>query len=547
MKNRVSPTFIAAGVVIGLSCFILLSMLFYDTVDYYERSDDVAAADGFRFSVANTFFKSLGVGAYFGWMVILGWGIVIFFREKVGDLALRGASLVVVIVSGAAMAALLGADQHGGSLGVAVGNILSAGLGSTFGAIIMIAIFGASFLYATDYGFFRYVRQAREAVAVMEVETEDEVEVEEDRPTDWSKLIDQTVDEVTEVAPEETPAGIDEEMEEELLAERPDEEETDPEDITSEDSGVIVTNFQAIETEDLDEDLLVSGESEEPVVVTTKPLVEIEEEADDALLTDEEPAESPAEETTSEVLLDEDLLLSDEVAETAREMLAAFETSAAPVVEETEEPEEEPVEEPEPVAEPVDEEDEEEIPVATVEIVEEETESDEDVEILEAEPVEEEIAEEADEEPEAAVEETEESAEPVPGDVHSVFDALLGFPPRAEEEPAEPTNLRETPGSEAPREEPSNGQMRSSSAAAPVAEVAPVEKEEAPVADEVIEEPGFILTDDVIVVESEVPEAETEAEAPTPVAEKPIVEEPVAREEIEREVVEEMQAEEFTG
>ena len=80
MRNRVSPTFVAAGVVIGLSCFILLSMLFYDTVDYYERADDVAAADGLRFSVANAFFRSLGVGAYLGWLVILGWGIVVFFR-----------------------------------------------------------------------------------------------------------------------------------------------------------------------------------------------------------------------------------------------------------------------------------------------------------------------------------------------------------------------------------------------------------------------------------------------------------------------------------
>ena len=32
---------------------------------------EVAAEDGLRFSVANAFFRSLGVGAYLGWLVIL--------------------------------------------------------------------------------------------------------------------------------------------------------------------------------------------------------------------------------------------------------------------------------------------------------------------------------------------------------------------------------------------------------------------------------------------------------------------------------------------
>ena len=84
MKDRVSPTFIAAGVVVGLSCFILLSMLFYDTGDYYERAERVASSDGLRFSVASAFFKSLGVGAYLGWAIILTWAVIVFFREKVG-------------------------------------------------------------------------------------------------------------------------------------------------------------------------------------------------------------------------------------------------------------------------------------------------------------------------------------------------------------------------------------------------------------------------------------------------------------------------------
>jgi len=498
MKDRVSPTFIAAGVVIGLSCFILLSMLFYGTGDYYEGADNAAASDGLRFSVASAFFRSLGVGAYLGWSIILALGVIVFFREKIGDLALRGASLVVVVVSGAALASLFGANQQGGDLGIAVGGILSAGLGTTLGAIVMLGIFGASFLYATDYGFFRYVRQAREAVAVLETDEPEEIVEEEDKPGDWSKLIDRAV---TEVAEEKEPITAEAEVPDGVPADLlpvADEDEpggTDP----------LVLNFRSpIETEDLDEDLLVSGESEEPVAVTPTPGVEIEEEPEIPLaVEDESEAGEFLLDPTDGILLEEDILLDAEVAETAREMLEALEGSTPIAF-----PEPEPVATTEEAEEPVAEEEEEE-PVEAV---------------VEPEP-----AEEEEEEYEPAI-------PAAPGDVDSVFDALLGPAPSM----AKPGNGAITPVAPAPVVEPSVAE-------APVVP-APVVAE--PVFEETdVEEPGFILTDDVIFMDAvevaEEPVREVVPEVKEEVEETPATVETGTeeREILEREIVTEIEEE----
>ncbi|MCU0724904.1 MAG: hypothetical protein MUE73_03810 [Planctomycetes bacterium] len=160
MKKKLSPAFVAAGIIVALSLFVILSMLFYTPADHLRRAGELAKEDNFRFHVAHLFFRSLGIGAYVGWTVILAWAVVVFFREAAGELLLRGVSLGVAVLTGAALADILGSDNLGGELGFAVASVLKGSLGATVGGILLSGLFLASLAFATEFGFQEHLRSA---------------------------------------------------------------------------------------------------------------------------------------------------------------------------------------------------------------------------------------------------------------------------------------------------------------------------------------------------------------------------------------------------
>ena len=287
MTRRVSPIFIVAGVVVGLSCFVLLSMLFYSPADYFERANEVASSSGggFRFSVAAMFFKPFGIGAFIGWAIVLLWAVIVFFKETVGDLALRAVSLAVVVVSGASVAQLLGTGHLGGHLGYTFGTFLNAAFGSTLGVIVMGAIFAVSFLLATDFGFVTYFREARAALAEPDEETVPD-------ENDLVSIIERTAREVEEEA-----VAVDVEPETELLLPAPPEPELPPEVIQQSEEEPLLLNLRPkIEEEALDEDLLVAERPAEPreVIRDRGRAMDIDSEFSAGLETEEEESRTEA-------------------------------------------------------------------------------------------------------------------------------------------------------------------------------------------------------------------------------------------------------------
>lgn len=302
MNQRPSRTFIVAGVIVGLSLFVLLAMLFYGPMDYSERSEQIAGEDGLRFHIASLFFGSFGIGAYVGWMIILTWAIIVFFRESVGELALRAVSLAVVVISGAALAELLGSGHLGGDLGYAIGSVLEASLGTALGVLLIGAVFGVSIVLATDYGFHSYYKEARDAIAVVE---EEPVVAEE--PSDLITRIDKAASEVEEEVDEEMPPVW------------------PPAHQEAEDDPVQADSKPPIEEEEFDDilDVTKTGETESP---------QVESEA-----TTEQDLLVPAEEMEE----DAELLIEPE-----EEAVAEAEIAAPDVVEAEAEPEEQAIEEP---------------------------------------------------------------------------------------------------------------------------------------------------------------------------------------------------------
>jgi DNA segregation ATPase FtsK/SpoIIIE-like protein len=272
--KKLSPTFLVAAVVVTVSLFVLLSMLFYGPSDYFEQGSGASENPyyGFRFTVASTFFGSFGIGAYFGWMIILAWAVIVFFRESVGDLAIRGISLAVVVVSGAALADLLGTENLGGTLGYAVGSVLRDGFGTALGVILIGAIFSVSLILATDFGFISYYKEARTALAIAEPEEDTP-----DTSMDLVSRIDRIALEVeaeaaaaTEVV-EEPVVESEPEAELDIPAPPADAEKTE-EQPESADRPIVIDLRPPIEEESLDEDL-DTGETAE---VEEEPTAEIE-------------------------------------------------------------------------------------------------------------------------------------------------------------------------------------------------------------------------------------------------------------------------------
>ncbi len=290
LSKKMSPTFLIASVLVTISLFVLLSMLFYGPSDYLEQgaADKSDSYYGFRYTVASAFFSNFGIGAYVGWMIILAWAVIVFFRETVGDLAIRGISLVVVVVSGAALAELLGSENYlGGSLGYAVGTVLRSGFGTVLGVILIGAVFTVALVLATDFGFVSYYKEARGALAVVEREEEPEIP---EAPMDLISRMDQTIHEIEaedEAGDAFTEAGEEEPEAEETEAESSAEIEP-PE--TSDDEGskgrpIVIDLRPTIEEEDLDEELATSGETEpeapiDSLVAAAGPIIETEPEVE---------------------------------------------------------------------------------------------------------------------------------------------------------------------------------------------------------------------------------------------------------------------------
>jgi DNA segregation ATPase FtsK/SpoIIIE-like protein len=160
MKKKLSPVFVAAGIIVALSLFVILSMLFYTPSDHLWRASELAKEDNLRFHVAHLFFGTLGLGAYIGWIVVLAWAIVVFYRESAGELLLRGVSLGVAVLSGAALADMLGSNNLGGDLGFAVASVMKGSLGAVIGSVLMSGLFLASLAFATEFGFLNQIRAA---------------------------------------------------------------------------------------------------------------------------------------------------------------------------------------------------------------------------------------------------------------------------------------------------------------------------------------------------------------------------------------------------
>ncbi|MHC4472842.1 MAG: DNA translocase FtsK 4TM domain-containing protein, partial [Planctomycetota bacterium] len=326
MKDKLSPTFIAAGAVIGLSIFVLLSMLFYGPSDYFERADVVAAEDGLRFSVASLFFKSFGVGAYLGWAIVLAWAVIVFFREAAGDLAVRAVSVVVLVFSGAVFAEMLGSGHLGGNVGFAIGSVLSAKFGSVLGLLVIGLVFGISLVLATDFGFISYYREARESLAVAELERPEEVVDDEDEePSDLLARIEQTVREVEQEAAEEDQPEAEVTVEEEAPAK-------------DADRLLMVDLKPRIEEETLDEELLVQGEDRGPrehlPMEESATLVTTEEEPEAKAVEVEAPTEIE-ESVETEIVVETETFVEESEAPVAAE---EPEVSEAPVEEEPDEP-----------------------------------------------------------------------------------------------------------------------------------------------------------------------------------------------------------------
>jgi hypothetical protein len=282
--KKLSPTFLIASLVVTISLFVLLSMLFYGPSDYFEQGS--AAQDspyyGFRYTVASAFFGSFGIGAYVGWMIILAWAVIIFFRESVGDLAVRAISLVVVVVSGAALADLLGSNHLGGSLGYAVGTVLRDGFGSALGVILIGAVFSVALMLATDFGFVSYYKEARGALAVVDRDEDDD---DSTPPMDLISRIEQTVHEIE--AEDEAAEEIEAEMEEEdpepavdleALVESP---LRKPPEEESPGRTIIIDLRPTIEEEDMDEELATTEAPdteapEEQLMPAAGPIIETE-------------------------------------------------------------------------------------------------------------------------------------------------------------------------------------------------------------------------------------------------------------------------------
>jgi len=285
--KKLSPTFLIACTVVTISLFVLLSMLFYGPSDYFEQGS--AAQDssyyGFRYTVASAFFGSFGIGAYVGWMIILAWAVIVFFREAVGDLAIRAISLAVVVVSGAALADLLGTNNLGGSMGYAVGTVLRDGFGPVLGVILIGAVFSVAMVLATDFGFVSYYKEARGALAIAEEEEEEETP---EAPMDLISRMEQTVHEIE--AEDEAAVAYEEAFEEAAAVEEDDDDEAEVE--MEEEPALESMTPQATEEESL---------PDRPMVMDLRPSIE-EEELDEELATAEEPeTDAPSEPLTSTV------------------------------------------------------------------------------------------------------------------------------------------------------------------------------------------------------------------------------------------------------
>ncbi len=188
--KKVTPIFVVAGAVVTLSLFVILSMLFYTPTDHVQRVSELAEQDNLRFHVAHAFFGSVGIGAYIGWTIVLAWAVIIFFRETAGELALRGISLGVAVVSGAALSELLGSSHLGGNLGYAVAGVLSSNIGDIAGSVMMGGVFLVSLAFATDYGFISYYRAARAAIEKSEADPPAPVDLIEKIDADAAEILE---------------------------------------------------------------------------------------------------------------------------------------------------------------------------------------------------------------------------------------------------------------------------------------------------------------------------------------------------------------------
>jgi hypothetical protein len=165
LPRNITPRTVAALVVVSVTFALTVLVARYgaDAFIYLRHGKDPGTAA----AMSAWFVKNLGAGLWALLVLPMAWGAIVYFNERTPDLLMRFAGTVVLAVS---TSALVGLKDPGsvwaGHVGRATAGALGSlsvplgGFGTVLAWLIVLALFGASGLFATDWMFHTLRRGA---------------------------------------------------------------------------------------------------------------------------------------------------------------------------------------------------------------------------------------------------------------------------------------------------------------------------------------------------------------------------------------------------
>jgi DNA segregation ATPase FtsK/SpoIIIE-like protein len=157
--RKFNKPMVVAGVVLALGVFLLLSLVSFER-HQYEHPEAYADLPNLLYSTSKMLFSSFGGASYFLVALLLAWSVIVFFRERDGEILLRLGGAAVLLCATATLFALWGNDYLGGALGAGVAGVLRVFPGTIVGSILVSTVFVVSFIVATDWLFYAALREA---------------------------------------------------------------------------------------------------------------------------------------------------------------------------------------------------------------------------------------------------------------------------------------------------------------------------------------------------------------------------------------------------
>jgi hypothetical protein len=178
LPRNITPRTIAALVVVSVTFALTVLVARYgaDAFIYLRHGKDPGTAA----TMSAWLVKNVGAGLWALLVLPMAWGAIVYFNERTPDLLMRFAGTVALAVS---TSALVGLNQPGsvwaGHVGRATAGALGSlsvplgGFGTVLAWLIVLALFGVSGLFATDWMFHTLRRGAPAAEpAASEIATE---------------------------------------------------------------------------------------------------------------------------------------------------------------------------------------------------------------------------------------------------------------------------------------------------------------------------------------------------------------------------------------